>query len=93
MPHLLVDREVSTNLSEVLDMVNCAEYYGFDDSMVLGFLAQVSGYVTNDEIKGYSERYLSKGYIEGGCEQSDCDEALQRLTEWRDQYCDRYKDV
>jgi hypothetical protein len=60
--------------------------------MVLGFLAQLSGYVTDDEIKGYSGIYLSEGYVERGYGQSDYEGSIRRLTEWRDRYCEMYKD-
>lgn len=87
------DREVSTDLSEVLDMVNHAKAYGFDNITTMSFLAQLSGYVTNEEIEAYGETFLSEGMRERGYDEDDCKRAVERLTEWRDEYCSIYKSV
>ncbi len=84
----MLDREVKTTVSSILDLVNAAEDYGYDSGVMMSALAEISGYVTDEEIKKFCT--LTDENAEHGFTKEEVEEGwLHKLTEWRDRYCNK----
>ena len=76
-----MNREIKTDLENVLSHVCCAIDYGYYDDVLMVDFANLTGEVTDAEIDWYIESNKSKEYS-----QEDYDQWRERLTEWRDKY-------
>ncbi len=82
----MLDREVKTTVGNILDLVNCAKDYGYYDDVLMVSLAEITGYVTDEEIKRFCT--LTQELSQDGYTREDVEEDwLYELTEWRDKYC------
>lgn len=79
-------RKVECDLKVILDLICCAEDYGFAKPMLLDGLAEITGPVTDAEIIEFAAEFMSLEMQEQGYGEEDQQSALERLTEWRDQY-------
>lgn len=80
-------RDITVNLVEILDLINCSEDYGFSDDVLMSAFAEYTGWVTDDEIEKYSLTYLNKTMREQGYTESDYENAKENLKGWRKKYC------
>jgi len=77
-----IDREIKTDLRNILSMVSCAEDYGFAGQIFFGFAAGLAGDVTNEELDEYArEVAAADGYGE-----EDYEEILETLKAWKATY-------
>lgn len=77
-----MNREIKTDLYNLLDLLNVAEDYGFRDDVLFWSIFELTGHVTDEEIHGYANQFdFTKGYGE-----EDVEAAIERLTEYRNQY-------
>ena len=76
-----MDRELKTTLSNILSHICCAADYGYNKSILMSDFADITGWVTDEEIKNYIDRDYSD------YEEEDQEEILCRITDWRDDYC------
>lgn len=80
-----IDREVKTDLRNVLSMVSCAYTYGHGNQIFFGFAAQMTGPVTDQEIEEYAREIADlDGYTE-----EDYQEIAKTLREWKATYLQR----
>jgi hypothetical protein len=77
------DREVKTSLFNILSHVLFAADCGYYDDVLMCDFGLLTGWVSDDEIEHYITESMSEGYS-----QEDYDEWLERITEWRDKYCE-----
>lgn len=74
----MTDRKIETTLYNILDLIACAEGYGFADDVLMCALFKITGKVTDEEIKVFvKDNYLSA---------EDCQDIIARLKESRDKY-------
>lgn len=78
-----LDDIAKTTRADVLDMISCAQDYGHNTSMVLGFLAGLLGNkLSDEEIFEYAETFLEdEGY---GVE--DQKRAIEELKAFKERY-------
>ncbi len=80
-------RKLTCDLSDILDLVHCSSDYGFDKATFFEAMADMTGYVSNEEIQEFADMYLTpENRAHGYCEE-DQENALETLTKWRDNYC------
>ena len=75
--------------SEILDLINCAEDYGFQRDVLLdAFAGWLGRSVSDEDITAYIAEYIppEKGYGE-----EDAAATRERLEEFRKRYCDGAK--
>jgi len=82
-----VNRKIETDLETILDLVNCAEDYGFRDDVLFTVFRDMTGWVTDEEIKAYADRFLTPEFRAQRYSEEDAESSTLRLTEWRDRYC------
>ncbi len=75
-------RKIEIDLDDILELVNCAEDYGFANDVLLNAFASFTVEVTDEEIKSYATKLME----EDGYGQEDYDEAIEVLTTWRDRF-------
>lgn len=71
-------RIVTTDLNNILSLVHCAEDYGYDDDVFYVAMAEITGRVTDEEIRAYADNL--------GYDEEDAAVAFERLVEWRARY-------
>ena len=80
-------RKVEFSLNDVLDLVGCANDYGFGHEILLSAFAKQSGWVTDEEIRAYTDWFVTPEAREQGYGEEDRDKQRERLTAWRATYC------
>jgi hypothetical protein len=73
---------ITIDRSEILDLIACAQDYGFADDVLFSAFGEWIVYLSDDEISTFANGLLS---IEGYGEE-DVDIVMTRLVEWRDRY-------
>jgi len=79
-----MNREIKTDLNNILSHIACAIDYGYYDDVLMCDFASLTGYVSDEEIKWYCDSSMSDEYG-----QKDWDCWHERITEWRDKYCEK----
>lgn len=82
-----MDRKCYVRLSEILELVYCANDYGHGNEVLMSSLAQITGWVSDDEIAEYAASFLTDEAKEQGYTGEDSEEAVKALMEWRRIYC------
>ena len=85
-------RSITVPLSELLSIVSCANDYGHNNDVLMDAIAKWSGWVTDEEIKGYADWFVTLEAHKQGYKEIDRDESTERLIEWRNRYCTKYKE-
>lgn len=75
-------RQITIELPEILDLVSCAEDYGFADDVFMCSMYEFCGDVSDAEISEFAQALASKE----GYSSEDGEEASDRLTEWRNKH-------
>jgi hypothetical protein len=82
-------RIITIPLSEILDVVCCAEMYGFQDDVLMSALAYWAESVSDEEIHQFALDYSQKdGYTE-----EDYDAIVEKLHWWKEKYKPLCSDV
>tara|TARA_R110000772_G_scaffold145490_1_gene255425 strand:+ start:1271 stop:1510 length:240 start_codon:yes stop_codon:yes gene_type:complete len=76
-----VNREIKTDLDNILSHISCAIDYGYYDDVLMTDFATMTGFVTDDEINWYVESNKSVEYS-----QEDYDQWRERIIEWRNKF-------
>lgn len=79
-------RDLSVNLFDLLDLVQCASDYGFADDVFEDAMASWAGDVTDEEISAFADKYVTPEFRARGFSEEDVEDAIEVLTEWRDRY-------
>lgn len=76
-------RKLTTSLDNILDLINCAETYGFDSDMLFDSFAEILEHKLNqEEIQLFAKAIAAlPGYGE-----EDYTSAKERLTEFKEKY-------
>jgi hypothetical protein len=82
-----MNREIKTNLYSILSHVCCAIDYGYYDDVLMADFAKLTGWVADCEIKQYIMKNKSEEYS-----YEDYEQWRERITEWRDKYCEPNKE-
>jgi len=77
-----MNREIKTNLYNILSHVCCAIDYGYYNDVLMCDFAELTGMVSDEEIVKYVNENKSAEY-----DREDYDEWSERITKWRDEYC------
>lgn len=81
-----MNRIIKTDLFNILDLINCAETYGFGDDMFYAAMFDMIKPVGNLEIKEYSETYETPEMEELGYTREDALRVVEHLMKLRDKY-------
>jgi len=76
-----MNREIKTDLQKILSHIINAVDYGYYDIDLVSYFAEMTGYVTDEEIKWYCDLNMTEEYT-----QEDWDQWYERITVWRDNY-------
>ena len=76
-----MNREIKTDLDNILSHISCAIDYGYYDDVLMTDFATMTGFVTDDEINWYVESNKSVEYS-----QEDYDQWRERIIEWRNKF-------
>jgi hypothetical protein len=80
-------RKLSIELDDLLDLVNCAEDYGFADDVFLDAAAEWMGRKLSDaEIEEFAARYLTPEMEAKGYSEEDAGSTPESLRAFRDRY-------
>jgi hypothetical protein len=82
-------REISINLKEILAIVNMAKQDKCYHHWLYTGLAATTGYVTDAEIDEFCSMLVGEESRVESFYQAEHDASLQRLTNWRDEYCNK----
>lgn len=78
-------REITIPIESILDLISCAEDFGFNDSTLMSNLFKFMGNkLSDEEIKEFAESYLANG---SGYGEEDVEMITDTLTEQRNKYC------
>lgn len=77
-------RKLKIELRDILELITCAEDYGFKDDVLFDSFADMLGReLTDEEIECYARELESlEGYGE-----EDYEDVKERLEEFKEQYC------
>ena len=82
-----MNREIKTDLYNILDLIAVSADYGFDRSILMDGLFEMIGYnLTQEEIEGYSSLYLTEEYKSKGYTEDDYNSIKEILTEKAKKY-------
>lgn len=80
------DRTISTNLHNILDLVACAEDYGYGKSIFYSAMFEIMWPLSDLEIEVYAKRFLHPDMVAQGYGQEDYEVNKDTLTELRERY-------
>lgn len=80
------NREVTTTLQNILDLINCAESYGFGDDIFYDAMFSIIKPLSEEEIESYAKTFLTGEMIYMGYSQEDYDSAIETLIELNNKY-------
>ncbi|QHU99989.1 hypothetical protein [Synechocystis sp. CACIAM 05] len=80
-------KTINVDLSDILELIHCAEVYGFANPVLLEAFAEMAGSVSDQEIIEFAqEKYLSDEARSQGYSEEDYKSAISVLTNWRNKY-------
>jgi hypothetical protein len=86
-------RTLNIDLFDILNLVHAAEDFGYARSVLFGAFADMTSFVSDNEIIEYAESFLTEeAQIEGYTEE-DHASAIEAITCWRNTYCIRESDL
>lgn len=77
-----MNRKIETDLHNILSHVSCATDYGYYDDVLMMDFANLTGFVSDEEISQYIESNKSDEYTE-----EDYETWEEIILEWRNKYC------
>jgi len=81
------NRAVVTDLHNILDLINCAETYGYGDEVFYDGMFEMIGKVSDGEIEVFArEQFLTDEARKQGYGEEDYENSIERLAELRDKY-------
>lgn len=82
-----MNREIKTNLKNILDLIACASDYGFEDEVLFdAFREMLGSKLTNEEIEVHARSVeVMEGYGK-----EDYEVIKERLKGFKDKYCIKY---
>ncbi len=81
-----LQERIDAILADVLDLVFCAQDYGFDHGILMQTFAKWAGTVTDAQIAAFADTYVTPEQRACGYTEEDRDAAVATLTAWRDKY-------
>lgn len=79
-------RKVNIDITEILNLITCAEDYGFKSEVLFSSFAAMLEKLSDDEIEEYCSYYTSSAGIEAGYSEEDSDNAKEILQQFREDY-------
>jgi hypothetical protein len=80
-----MNREIKTDLGNILSLISCARDYGFEDGVLFdAFKEMLDSKLTEEEIEWYARSIEA----EDGYGEEDYKEIKERLVEFKNKYCD-----
>lgn len=79
-------RTLAVDLAKVLDVVACAQLYGYEEDVLSIALGKMTGPVDDAEIQEFANWYATDAGRSQGYGEQDRDAVLLILTAWRDQF-------
>lgn len=77
-----MNRPITTDLHNILDLIVCAEGYGFKDDVLFTAFRDMIHSLSDEEIETFSREMASKD----GYGDEDYEHAVEQLNEFRDKY-------
>ena len=79
-----MNREIKTDLENILSLIACASEYGFEDNVLFdAFKEMLGGVLTDEEIEWYARSVEA----EDGYGEEDYEEIKERLKGFKKEYC------
>ena len=79
-------RTITVDLSLILELVSCAETYGYNKSILLSGFAEMIDELTDSDIEQYVNKFLTPEFLQQGYGQEDVDSVRETLQTFRSQY-------
>lgn len=80
----MMNRELKTDLENILSLIACAEDYGFKNNVLFDYFRELlDGKLTEEEIEWYARTVES----EDGYDEEDYEAVKEQLDEFKDRYC------
>lgn len=79
-------RKLSIDITEILNLISCAEDYGFSDDVLFTYFASFLGDLSNEEIEEYCSYYTSNAGREAGYNEEDYEEVKEKLQQFKEDY-------
>jgi len=77
-------RKVTTTLDNILDLISCADSYGFEDDVLFtAFGDMLNKKLTNEEIESFARSVE----VQDGYSEEDYQEIKEKLAEFKNKYC------
>lgn len=84
--NLNLDRQITTDLFEVLDILYAAEDYGYAKSVLISFLFKLVGKISEEEIEAFAQTFLTEEMRKKGYGEEDYEIIKERLTNYANHY-------
>lgn len=82
----MVTRTVSIEVNEIIDLMCCAEDYGYDDPVLMDAFYDWVSPLTDERIEEYARSFLAENRQQQGYTEEDADSARRRLRDIRARY-------
>ncbi|MFA5026048.1 MAG: hypothetical protein WC503_06085 [Candidatus Shapirobacteria bacterium] len=79
-------RPITIPLEELLDLLSCAEDYGFDDDIFYNFVFSYINPLTDEEIEEFAQTFLTEAAIRKGYGEEDYQNIKYKLTKLKETY-------
>jgi hypothetical protein len=79
-------RTVEVDLELILELISCADDYGYRKSILLSGFAEMVGELTDADIEEYVARFTTPEYLAQGYSEEDADNARECLSVFRSEY-------
>lgn len=80
------NREVTTDLENILSLINCASSYGFGRDVFYSGMFGIIKPVNEQEIQDYASTFLTSEMRSKGYTEEDYESAIEELTELNNRY-------
>lgn len=79
-----MNREIKTDLENILSLIACAGDYGFEDDVLFdAFREMLGGKLTEEEVEWYARSVEAKD----GYDEEDYEAIKERLADFKNKYC------
>ena len=77
---------IEIELDQILDLINCADDYGFNKSPLMCSFAEIIKTLTDEDIEKFAKGFLTEEMRKQGYSEEDYEESKERLNNFRTVY-------
>lgn len=81
-----MNRDITTDLYNILDLVACGESYGFSHHILYYYFAEIIKPLSIEEIEAFSKTFMTEESIAEGFTEEDAENIKETLIDFKNKY-------